>query len=93
MPTSYLQMNTTDDSFPILVRKDSYAAPSVAIVPDNLHESRKSISASAQSNMSNTSMSRNARPAPRGMLDDQDMTQSRLLSDFTMSASRPYTGE
>lgn len=95
--TSYLAMNTTDDSFPILVRKDSYAGGlTPGMTGDYPMEGRKVGLPPAPSTFGGSSLSRPTQISPqahRGMLEDLETAQNRPLPDFALpSGQKSFPG-
>lgn len=87
-------MNTTDDSFPILVRKDSYAP---GLLPSTLLEANKDYCSAAYTIPASSAFGGySARsPAtsthtPRGLIDDMENARSRTLPD--MSVGQKHMG-
>lgn len=84
--TSFLQMNTTDDSFPILVRKDNIIGPA-GLSADYPADHRKTSLTTASSSFGTSGLHRHSLGSVqprRGMLDDLEIAQNRPLPDISL---------
>lgn len=93
---SYLQMNTTDDSFPILVRKDSYAGSMVHNKTSESGVDNRAVSGPNASqpfvhpqHMRNGLESNNQ----RGLAENFDMHQGKTMPEFSSSGHKGFPGK
>lgn len=92
---SYLQMNTTDDSFPILVRKDSYAAGMMHNM--KAEASLDSRAAPISTNHHTFTHPHNTRTnldslGQRGNTEHLEMVHGKALSELSPAGNKPYPG-
>lgn len=91
-------MNTTDDSFPILVRKENYTGGlNSGIASDYATDGRKAGLSTAPSSIGTSILHRNSlgnTQSRRGMLDDLETAQNRPLPDIALpTVQKPAMGK
>lgn len=86
-------MNTTDDSFPILVRKDNFSSPAASSVTVDLAAENRNIGPPASASFGINALPRNNPTniqSQRGLSDDSEASQARPLPEFSLQSAQKH---